>query len=378
MVNMKKHNLKKIITMVLISMSMLATIPVSASAEWKQDNIGWWYLEGNSWASGWRLINEKWYYFDNNGYMKTGWIQDKNKWYYLYDSGDMAKNTNINGYVLDSDGAWIKATENSSSNFKENNTVNSSEIISNNKNSSDINSNIPRDIEQAVSEAIKSKGKEYLKGEVATEGHIILEVEEKDNVVKAYTISSFSYFGFENGIFTCISGSGAIPTVMTFSKDTNGGYSLIGYKEPEDGECYRDSIKEMFPEKLLEKISKANTSYSELEKSKEAQAKEYLKQIGRNAVVSDKYVEKKLPDINVEAENKLFAYSGKNDSFLNNCPGWLGTREKLENGVRVIYETSQSKSNDGYDLITFKETKEDGTVIEQRSYKIVGNEPELQ
>ena len=64
--------------------------------------------------------------------------------------------------------------------------------------------------------------------------------------------------------------------------------------------------------------------------------------------------------------------------FINNCPYWLGTREKLENGVRVIYETSQSKSNDGYDLITFKETKVDGTVVEERSYKIVGSEPKLQ
>lgn len=375
---MKKQNLKRIITMGLISVSMLATVPISVSAEWKQDNTGWWYLEGNSSANGWRLINENWYYFDNNGYMKTGWVQDKSKWYYLYNSGDMAKDTNINGYVLDSNGEWIQSTQNSSSNSKENNTINSSEIISNNNNSFDSNSNISKDIEQAVSQAIKSKGKDYLNGEVATEGHIILELEEKDNVVKAYTISSFGYFGFENSIFTEISGSGAIPTVMTFSKNTNGGYSLIEYKEPEDGDCYRDSTKEMFPEKLWEKVSKADTSYSELAESKEAQAKEYLRQIGRTAVVSSKYVEKKLTDINVSAENKLFVYSGKNDSFLNNCPYWLGTRENLENGVRVIYETSQSKSKDGYDLITFKETKADGTVVKERSYKIVGNEPELQ
>ena len=176
-----------------------------------------------------------------------------------------------------------------------------------------------------------------------------------------------------------ISGSGAIPTVMTFSKNTNGGYTLIEYKEPEDGDGNLDSIKEMFPERLWDKVlDKANSNYSELAQSKEAQAKEYLKQIGRTAQVSENYVERKLPDINVSAENKLFAYSGKYDLFLNNCPNWLGTREKLENGVRLIYETSQSKSNDGYDLITFKETKADGTVVEERSYKIVGSEPKLQ
>lgn len=69
---------------------------------------------------------------------------------------------------------------------------------------------------------------------------------------------------------------------------------------------------------------------------------------------------------------------GKNDSFLNHCPYWIGTKERVENGVRLIYETSQSKSTDGYDVITFKETKSDGTVVEERSYKIVGDEPELQ
>lgn len=372
---MKRQNVKKIITIGLISISILAIAPISASGEWKQDNAGWWYSEGNSWANGWKLIDEKWYYFDKNGYMKTGWIEDKNKWYYLYNSGEMAKNTAVKGYVLDYDGVWIQNSEKSVYNSKENNTTNSSAITSNN-NSLDLNRSISKDIEQAVSKAIKSQGKNYLKGEVTTEGHNILEVEEKDNVVKAYVISSFGYFSFENGIFTEISGSGAIPTVMTFSKNTNGEYSLIEYKEPKDGELYNDSIKEMFPEKLWENV-KSNESYSELAKAKETQAKEYLKEIGRTAEVSSKYVEKKRPNINASAEDKLFIYFGKEDSFLNKCPDWLGTRENIEDGVREIYETSQSKSSDGYDVITFKETKADGTVIEQRSYKIVGDEPKL-
>jgi len=377
---MKKQILKGIIIIGLIGVSILTIVPINASAEWKQDNIGWWYTEGNSWSMGWRLMDEKWYYFDDNGYMKTGWVRSGNKWYYLYSSGAMAKNTSINGYVLDSDGVWIQSTQNSSSTSKENNAANSSEIISNNNDTSDSNSLIGEDIEQAVSQAIKSKGQEcYLMGEVATEGHIVLELEEKDGVMKVYTISSFGYFGFENSIFTKISGSGAIPTVMTFSKNINGGYSLIKYKEPLDGEECLDSIKEMFPKKLWDKVlDQTNSNYSELALSQESQAKEYLKRIGITAAVSSNYVEKKLPDINVSAENELFAYSGKYDLFLNKCPYWLGTKESFENGVSVIYETSQSKSNDGYDLITFKETKADGTVVEERSYKIVGSDPELQ
>ena len=42
-----------------------------------------------------------------------------------------------------------------------------------------------------------------------------------------------------------------------------------------------------------------------------------------------------------------------------------------------IAETSQSKTNDGYDLITFQKKKEDGTIVEEYKYKIVGSEPQL-
>ena len=40
--------------------------------------------------------------------MATGWKYVNNKWYYLNENGDMAYNTVIDGYRLDSDGAWIK------------------------------------------------------------------------------------------------------------------------------------------------------------------------------------------------------------------------------------------------------------------------------
>ncbi|CUU49383.1 cell wall-binding protein [Clostridium beijerinckii] len=362
---MSRKSIEKLIVKGLILVGVLAMFPIGADAEWKKDNNGWWYTEGSSWSSGWKFINNNWYYFDSNGYMKTGWVKDKNNWYYLYDSGEMAKNTSVGGYEVNADGAWIQMKENSSSS----NIVNSTDVN---------NNNTTENIDQAVSEAIKSRGTNYLRGEAATEGHIVLDVEEKDNIAKVYTISSFGYFGFENGIFTEISGSGAIPTVMTFSKNSNGGYSLIEYKEPEDGEECENSIKQMFPKKLWDKALKGQESYSQLAESKENEAKEYLKQIGRTAEVNSRYVEKKRPNINVSAENKLFVYLGKHDSFLNDCPYWIGTKERVENGIRLIYETSQSKSADGYDVITFKETKSDGTVVEERSYKIVGNEPELQ
>ena len=112
---MTELKLVKVIASSLVVASVLALNPIGASAEWKQDSHGWWNTEGSSWSVGWRLIDEKWYYFDKNGYMKTGWIYEGSKWYYLYSSGAMANNTMIDGYNIGQDGAWIQSTQDSSS-----------------------------------------------------------------------------------------------------------------------------------------------------------------------------------------------------------------------------------------------------------------------
>jgi len=233
----------------------------------------------------------------------------------------------------------------------------------------------PDPLEVAVSEAIKGQANAYGLGEVATEGHVILEREDKNGVIKVYTIASYGAFGFENGVFTKISGSGAIPTVMTFKKNENGVYSLLEYVEPTDGEGYVESIKELFPSRLHSQVLSTSQYNAGLAAQQEAQAAEYLKSIGRSARVSAAYVEKELPNINAEASNKLFAELTKINPLLNNYPYWLGTREGVENGIRYIYETSQSKTDDGYDLITFRKTTVDGTVVQEIQYKVLGNEP---
>lgn len=232
-------------------------------------------------------------------------------------------------------------------------------------------------MEEAVANAIKLQSEGYMDGEFVSEGHIILSVQEGTETVKVYTIASLGVFGFENGVFTKVSGSGAIPTVMTFYRDQQGRYSLIKYQEPLDGAGYVESVKEMFPLHLHSRVLRPHDDYLELEKQQEEQAREYLKSIGRSAQVSAAHVEKKLADINVEASNKLLAEYTKYDPFLNNCPYWLGTRELIENGERFIYETAMSKTSDGYDLIVFKKTRANGEVIEERQYKIVGSEPQL-
>lgn len=101
---MKKF--KKLLSALLVFLSITILNPVQANATWKSDSNGWWYTEGNSYAIGWTKISGQWYYFDNNGYMKTGWLQDGGNWYYFYGEGAMAHDTTIDGCYLNNSGAW--------------------------------------------------------------------------------------------------------------------------------------------------------------------------------------------------------------------------------------------------------------------------------
>ncbi|OLN28951.1 hypothetical protein [Desulfosporosinus metallidurans] len=129
---------------------------------------------------------------------------------------------------------------------------------------------ILKDIDTSVSHAIKSRITAYGPGETATEGHIILGTEESNETTKVYTIASYGAFSFENGIFTKVSGSGAIPTVITFSKNEHGEYSLLDYKEPQDGAAYIDSMKKMFSNKFKDQVLLADKYYLDLSKQQEA------------------------------------------------------------------------------------------------------------
>ena len=67
-----------------------------------------YYWTGTSRAKGWRQINSSWYYFDNNGCLKTGWIRDTSskcpsRYYYANSNGVMQtgwKQINGNWYYL--------------------------------------------------------------------------------------------------------------------------------------------------------------------------------------------------------------------------------------------------------------------------------------
>ncbi|MGG7152331.1 leucine-rich repeat protein [Clostridium neonatale] len=91
---MKKRKSTKIISSLLVVFSVLALTPVSANAEWKKDNVGWWYSAvdlGYQCFYGWNKIDGKWYYFALN--------KDSGRYY-------MVTNTIVDGYTIGADGVW--------------------------------------------------------------------------------------------------------------------------------------------------------------------------------------------------------------------------------------------------------------------------------
>lgn len=112
---MIKKYFNKIMALGIIATSLITLNPISASAEWKQDSTGWWYTEGSSWATGWRQIDGKWYYFYSDGYAAKGWQKINDNWYYFdtdsyFGGGAMEHDTIIDGYYLNSNGVWSSET----------------------------------------------------------------------------------------------------------------------------------------------------------------------------------------------------------------------------------------------------------------------------
>jgi len=82
----------------------------------------WFYMnDSGAMQIGWQKINDKWYYLQESNYtdsntcivyvqgeMRTGWININGKDYLLYSSGEMAHDTVIYGYTIDSNGVATK------------------------------------------------------------------------------------------------------------------------------------------------------------------------------------------------------------------------------------------------------------------------------
>ena len=214
-----------------------------------------------------------------------------------------------------------------------------------------------KDPETAVAVTVLRESGRYYGGECAAEGHVILEIEENEDITTVYALISESKYGFQNGIFTPMGGSGAIPAVFTLVKNDAGEYACAKYELPRDGAEYMTSLEELFPKSLWGKVKGADQYYESLMQQKEAYAKAYLEQIGREAEIQDQ-VEVTLPELPVDVSNALL------ERFWD-YPYFIGTEERIEDGIRHIYETRQEQGGSGAGIMVYEKRTEDGTVVQR-------------
>lgn len=123
--------MKKFIICALL-ISSLVSIPAYAyTTGWNKygeynGNTYWYYTESNGHdAKGWQKIDGQWYYFsqEGEGYItSSGWKLINGNWYYFNNNGVMLHDTMVEGYYLNSNGAWtndIKQVNISASNAEQ-------------------------------------------------------------------------------------------------------------------------------------------------------------------------------------------------------------------------------------------------------------------
>lgn len=224
------------------------------------------------------------------------------------------------------------------------------------------------DLESAIAQAVFIENDaKYFSGEVNAEGHIILDTLVESENVTVYALTTYGEYGFEDGIFTKVAGTGVIPAKIVFNKE-NGKYSLVEYREPADGSDYADSLKTLFPSNLVNRAINYTDWDAERCYQQEYQyANEYLTSISRDAEVNFK-VNHKLANMNVSVSNSLL-------DLYHDYPYWIGTQEKIEHGVRYVYQKLWEDKGNGDGTVTFKKYKyETDEVVEEYIIEIKDGE----
>ena len=185
---------------------------------------------------------------------------------------------------------------------------------------------------------IKRAERDYYGGETQAEGHVVLETEDHDTWVQVYLLAMMGNYGFENGVFTKVSGSGVLPCFINLRKAGAGQYTFIEMWQPLDGAEYYSSIEEAFPASLLPAVEKAASYHAVLEEQEKAYAEAYLTEIGREAAVDNdrQALDYPLARLPVSVSNALIGDKTYPES--RDYPYWLGTREAVADGVRFVYE----------------------------------------
>ena len=118
----------------IVKESDLPKSPAGGSWKLTDGKYFYYYSDGTPAKNVWLEINSVWYYFGTDGIMATGWLKDNGNYFYLDPStgamvtgwkeidgtwyyfntigngfkGMMLADTTVDGYALDSNGAWIQ------------------------------------------------------------------------------------------------------------------------------------------------------------------------------------------------------------------------------------------------------------------------------
>lgn len=81
---MRRVGKKQLLAGLLSAAMVVGSAMPAFAAEWKKNDIGWWYEEDNGQypTATWKFINNNWFYFQTNGYASTGWIFENGRWYF--------------------------------------------------------------------------------------------------------------------------------------------------------------------------------------------------------------------------------------------------------------------------------------------------------
>lgn len=231
-------------------------------------------------------------------------------------------------------------------------------------------------VDEAVAQALLD-GQEsglWYDGECAAEGHAVLDVQEEDGQSVVYLIGSSCSFGFCSGNFVGVSGMGAAPLRLTFDRAADGTLTLAERWEPEDGSRYTDSIRATFPAALQADALDAQSRWPDLWAQEKAYAAVYLEELDRPDAPIGAWGDFTFPLATAEGMSVAASNDLVGRTELCDYPYYLGTEERLEDGVRWVYATAWETDGDGRGTATYTKYRyDDGEVVQQLVYLVDGD-----
>ena len=198
----------------------------------------------------------------------------------------------------------------------------------------------PLDMAIRTAIAEQNNGK-YLPGECYGVGYKIVETFTDDDILSVYALTAYLEYRFEDDVFVSISGTNP-QVLMRFRLAGEDNYELMYYERLD----IFSGLSDEELEELLQPLVDTGKDYiyteqdlQEVRAQADGCAAEYLKSIGREADIGtcQEHSGQLLTELalNEDLLKELFK-----DEELSLYPNWTGTTERIEDGVRYIYQTA--------------------------------------